>query len=309
MKFENEISAIKPRMDMILTIGVFDGVHLGHRYLLNTLKDEAKSRGMLSGVITFRTHPETVTSGSYIAWLDDLDAKLEKIKELGIDIVVAVEFNEELKKLTPQEFVKLLQKHLRMKGLIIGPDFALGRNRAGDISQLSELGKELGFTVEAVKPFYLEGEEVKSSLVRQTIAAGDMRKVTRLLGRPFDIVGKVVKGEQRGRKLGFPTINIKVSPEMAAPPNGVYATRTRTGGKTYNSVTDVGTNPTFEGKKRLAETHILDFNGNLTGVKVSVDFIEKMRDEKKFSGAEELVEQIKKDVARAREILNAEKTP
>jgi riboflavin kinase / FMN adenylyltransferase len=308
MKFEDEIAAIKPQKDMLLTIGVFDGVHLGHRFLLKTLKDEAKAKGRMSGVITFRTHPETITAGSYIAWLDELETKIEKIKELGIDLVVAVEFNEDLKKLTPREFVQLLQKHLRMKGLIIGPDFALGKNRAGDVDQLSALGKELGFTVEAVKPFFLDGEEVKSSLVRQTIAEGNVRKVTKFLGRPFDIVGKVVKGEQRGRKLGFPTINIKVGPNMAAPPNGVYATRTRIDDRTYNSVTNVGTNPTFEGRKRLAETNILDFSGeDLTGKKVTIDFIEKLRDEQKFSGPEELVEQIKKDVARAREILAAEK--
>jgi riboflavin kinase / FMN adenylyltransferase len=307
MKFEDEIAAIKPQKDMLLTIGVFDGVHLGHRYLLTTLRDQARAKGWMSGVITFRTHPETLTSGSYIAWLDELETKIEKIEEMGIDVVVAVEFNEDLKKLTPREFVGQLQKHLRMKGLIIGPDFALGKNRAGNIDQLSALGKEMGFTVEAVKPFFLDGEEVKSSLVRQTIAAGDMRKVTRFLGRPFDIVGKIVKGEQRGRQLGFPTINIKVGTQMAAPPNGVYATRARVEGKTYNSVTNVGTNPTFEGKKRLAETFILDFSGDLTGKKVSVDFIEKLRDERKFSGPEELVEQIKKDVARAREILAAER--
>jgi len=308
MKFEKEISIIKPDRDTVFTIGVFDGVHLGHRSLLNTLKERAKENGRLSGLITFRTHPERITAGSYIAWLDELDAKLETIRELGVDIILAVEFNDELKKLTAKEFVKLLQKHLRMKGLVIGPDFALGKNRDGNIEQLQLLGKELGFSVEVVPPYYLDGEEVKSSLVRQTLSAGDMHKVTRLLGRPFNIVGKVVKGAQRGRVIGFPTININVGPEMAAPPNGVYASMTNIDGEVYNSVTNVGTNPTFEGKKRLAETHIIRFGGgDLTGRKVEIDFIEKLRDEKKFDSVTDLVAQIKKDVALAKSILEAEK--
>jgi riboflavin kinase/FMN adenylyltransferase len=290
---------------MLITIGVFDGVHLGHQRLLTHLRDEARSKNWLSGVITFKSHPKIVLSGeNKLLWLNDLETRISLIRNLGIDIVVALSFTSELARLTAGRFVQLLKEHLKMRGLIIGPDFALGKDREGDSEKLRILGKEMGFSVEVIPPVVIDGYVVSSSTIRQALTEGDMNKVEKLIGRLFSLSGQVVSGDRRGRNLGFPTANLDLKPEQALPSDGVYATITHTDDDLLPSVTNIGVRPTFGGSKRLVETYILDFEGELRGQKLIIDLVDKLRDEKRYDTVEELKAQMVKDVERATQILN-----
>ena len=222
MSIAEELAIIKPQKETLFTVGVFDGVHIGHQHLLTHLRDKALKNNWLSGVITFKSHPETIiNSRRQLPWLDDLDNRINLIKSLGIDIVVALGFSSELKQLSAQEFMKLLKDYLKIRGLIVGPDFALGKNRQGNAEQLGLLGQSMGFNVEVVSPLVINGEVVSSSLIRQVLAQGDIKKATKLLGRTFGISGMVVSGDQRGRVLGFPTANLEIKPDRASPGDGV----------------------------------------------------------------------------------------
>jgi riboflavin kinase/FMN adenylyltransferase len=221
-----------------------------------------------------------------------------------VDLVVPLTFTTKLAALSAREFVLYLKKYLRMRGLVIGPNFALGRGREGNAAVLQALGRELDFTVEVVKPLTVEGSLVSSTAVRQALAKGDMNTVSRLLGRHFSLSGPVVGGAERGHHiLGFPTANIEVEPEQALPEDGVYATLGHVGGKVYQSVTNIGVKPTFGKGERTIEAHILDFSGELYGQKLTIELVERLRAEAKFAGPEELAAQIKQDVEQAKMVL------
>lgn len=302
------LSRVKPERDSVLTIGVFDGVHLGHQALLRELRARAQQRGMLSGVITFQSHPRRVLQPSArLPFLNGVEDRLRKIRNLGIDLVVAIPFTGEIARLSAREFLAILQKYLNMKGLVVGPDFALGRKREGNIAQLRQLGQEMGFTVEVINPVIVSGEVVSSTLLRNTLARGDMRRAAKMLGQPFYLTGKVVAGTRHGLELGFPTANLEVHPGQALPLNGVYATITDVDGKSYNSVTNIGTRPTFGTNPQTIETFLIDFSGDLYGQTIKVNFIERLRNEERFSSPEDLKRQIQKDVAQARALLVREK--
>ena len=305
MQIEAELSKIAPEKETLFTIGVFDGVHLGHQHLLSYLRDEAKKNGLLSGVITFKSHPQTVLSpDSKLVWLDNLDKRIDLLQKLGIDIVVTIGFTPELRQLSAWEFMKLLKDYLKIRGLVIGPDFALGKSRQGNADYLRLLGQEMGFSVEVVLPLVLDGEVVSSSIIRQDLNQGDVKKVAKLLGRTFSLAGQIVSGEQRGGILGFPTANLDIQPEQATPGDGVYATIAYTDHQSLPSVTNIGIRPTFGGGKRLVETYIIDYKGQLRGQKIRVDFVDRLRDERHFETVEELKAQISKDVEQAKIILN-----
>jgi riboflavin kinase/FMN adenylyltransferase len=305
VQVEKELARVKPQQEMLLSIGVFDGVHLGHQQLLTHLRDEARSKNWLSGVVTFKSHPEVVLAGeNKLLWLNDLETRISLLRNLGIDIVVALPFSSELSRLTARRFVQLLKQHLKMRGLIIGPDFALGRNREGDYEKLRILGEEMGFSVEVIPTVVIDGYVVSSSTIRQALVEGDMKKVEKLIGRLFSLSGQVVSGDRRGRNLGFPTANLDLKPEQALPGDGVYATITHTDDDSLPSVTNIGVRPTFGGSKRLVETHILDFEGDLLGQKLTIELVDKLRDEERFDTVEELKAQMIRDVEQARQILN-----
>jgi riboflavin kinase/FMN adenylyltransferase len=305
MSIAEELARVKPQKETLFTVGVFDGVHIGHRHLLTKLRDNARQNGWLSGVITFKSHPETVlSSGSQLPWLDDLDNRISQIKSLGIDIVITLSFTPELMKLSSREFMQLLREHLKVRGLIIGPDFALGKDRQGNAGQLGTMGKEMGFSVEVVPPLLIDGEVVSSSLIRQALSQGNMPKANKLLGRAFSISSKVITGDQRGRTMGFPTANLEIKPDQAAPADGVYVTIAYTNDEPLPSVTNIGVRPTFGGGKRLIETFIIDHEAELHGQRFRVEFIDKLRDEKRFNSAEELKAQITTDVEQAKKILS-----
>jgi riboflavin kinase/FMN adenylyltransferase len=305
MSVEQELAPFTPNQDTILTIGVFDGVHVGHKFLFARLVAQAKKHDLLPGVITFRQHPEEVLSKTPLSFLTDLDERVRLIQAEGVPIVVPISFTVELSRLKPSQFLGLLQKHLRMKSLVIGPDFALGYGREGDIENLESLGKEMGLTVEAVPPIRINGEVVSSTAIRNALAKGDMKKVERMAGQPFRLQGPVVTGSGRGTTLGYPTANISVNEAQALPADGVYATIAYIDGKAYHSMTYIGRNPTFRGKEVRVEVYILDYNQTLYGRELKIDIIERLRGDITFKSPEELKKQIAEDVKKGKEILES----
>jgi riboflavin kinase/FMN adenylyltransferase len=306
MLADEELSQTAPRKDAVLTIGVFDGVHLGHKHLIGEAKKAARSMDALAGVVTFRKHPAAVIDArTSLPYLTSLEEKLKLIKAEGVDFVVALTFDSEVAGLGAEEFVSLLVKHLRMRGLVIGPDFALGRGREGNAEALTSIGRKMGFFVTVSPPFMIDGEVVSSTAVRKALAEGDMARVARLTGRAYQMKGIIVSGEGLGRQLGFPTANLRVPEGWAVPRDGVYATLTHINGDTYRSMTSIGVRPTFGGKSRTIETYIVDYQGDLYGKDVSIDIVSWLREEKKFPDAESLKQQMAEDVARGKSILSS----
>ncbi|MBM3157066.1 MAG: bifunctional riboflavin kinase/FAD synthetase [Chloroflexi bacterium] len=300
----SELSIVKPQRDTLLAVGVFDGVHLGHKHLLGKLTQEAARSKLLSGVVTFNRNPKAVLSHrASLARLTTVEERVSLLKSLGIDLVVPITFNTEVAAISARDFVNYLRQYLRMKGLVIGPNFALGHKREGNAEVLQSLGSELGFTVDVVKPLTIEGSLVSSTAVREALSHGDMKLANKLLGRYFKLSGAVVSGVERGRVLGFPTANIDVDSEQALPHDGVYATLAHIGDEVYQSVTNIGKRPTFGAGERSIEVFILDFDRDIYGENLTIELVEHLRNEIKFASPEELTEQIGKDVEHSRAIL------
>ena len=301
---KKELARHTPRQPVMLTVGVFDGVHLGHRFLLEHLVARAGEKGCLSCVVTFKTHPEKVMGRrAMLPWICTLQERVRLLRAAGIDVVVPISFTRAVADLTARDFIVLLKEHLRMRDMVVGPDFALGRGREGNPACLRSLGDELGFGVEVVRPARLAGEVISSSAIRELLAQGDIPRVEQMLGRYFHLEGRVVRGDGRGHALGFPTANLRVQPEQAMPGDGIYATLTHLDGMCMRSVTNIGVRPTFDGLKRLIETYILDFSRDIYGKKIRVELVARLRDEMRFNSPTELVAQLEKDVEKARDIL------
>ena len=306
MSVEAELARLSPEKDTLLTVGVFDGVHLGHQHLISQLVAQAGQQGLLPGVVTFRQHPQEVLDPrARLPFLTDLAERSRLLKSEGVAIIVPLSFTVESARLNARQFVGLLKKHLRMRGLVIGADFALGRNREGNPDALRALGEEMDFSVTVVPPVKLNGEVVSSTAIRQALADGDVKKVYRLTGRPFSLCGRVVTGAGRGVALGFPTANLDVDPEQAVPADGVYAGWAYINGRTYQSMTNIGRNPTFADSERTVEAYILDYKDDLYGQKLRLDIVARLREEKQFGSAGELKKQITEDIARGRVILGS----
>ncbi len=304
MLLEEELARLSPNKDMLLTIGVFDGVHLGHKYLISQLVEQARQQNLLSGVVTFRQHPqEMLAPQTKLPFLTDLIERSNLLKKEGVEAIIPLSFTAELAQLTARNFVNLLKKCLRMRGLVIGPDFALGRNREGNADTLRALGQEMNFGVTVVLPVMINGEVVSSTAIRKALADGDMKKVYNLAGRPFSLHGHVVTGAGRGVELGFPTANLDIDPEQAIPANGVYATWAYIDGRAYQSMTNIGKRPTFGGRECTVEVYVLDYHSDLYGRELRVDIMERVRGEKQFNTAEELKKQIAEDVKQGKAIL------
>ncbi len=307
MQVEQELGGFVPDRDSIITIGVFDGVHLGHKHLISKLKELASQQGLCHIVITFHKHPhEILIPKGQPPFLTDTFEKAHLLKKEGVDAVLVLTFTPELSRLSAREFLTLLQNKLRMRGLVIGPDFALGHRGEGNIPTLRRLGSEMGFSVTVVPPVRINGDIVSSTAIRRALAEGDMEKVQRFMGRPFSLHGKVIHGKGRGAGLGFPTVNLDIFKGQALPSDGVYATRAFVDNHTFPSVTNVGTNPTFGDVDRSIESYLLDFHNNLYEHEVKIDFIHKLRGEIKFDCAEDLIKQIDEDIRETRVILQAE---
>jgi riboflavin kinase/FMN adenylyltransferase len=304
MEIEQELANIAPHGETLLTIGVFDGVHAGHRYLLEKLQWQAAEKNLLSGVVTFNPHPQSVVhSQNKLLWLSAPEDRVKSLQRLGINLVAVLTFTPEVSKLSAREFMSLVKKQLRMRSIMVGSDFALGRGREGNIHLLRALGLEMNFSVEVIPPYAINGEIVSSTLVRQALTKGDVEKVRSLMGRYFQIGGKVVTSDKRGRILGFPTANLDIKPQQALPGNGIYATITQVGDKQFHSATNIGTRPTFGEGVKTVETHLLNYRGDLYSKEIRVEFVQKLRDEQRFPSSKELKAQIKQDVREIDAIL------
>ena len=305
MNIDQELGQLPTDRESVLTIGVFDGVHLGHRHIISSLIEEAKRTRRLAGVVTFRNHPASVLQSDFEPrYLTAVDERLRLLKALGVDFVAPVSFDLELSKVSAGRFAALLQRHLRMAGLVIGPDFAMGHDREGGREFLERLGREMGFSVSVVEPRAdQEGRPLRSTGVREALAAGDVELAAALLGRDFVLDGTVVTGQGRGGPLGFPTANLKVPEGMAVPGDGIYATWAHIGGGRHMAATSIGVRPTFEETERTTEAFIMDFRGDLYGQTIQLEFVRRLRDEARFDSVQALQEQVCKDVDQARAIL------
>ena len=224
-----------------------------------------------------------------------------------MEAVVSLEFTEELSQVSAEDFTSILFDCLGMRGLVLGPDTALGRNREGNLDFLKKRGDELGFWVETAEPFALEGLTVKSRLIRSSLAEGDVTVSARMLGRNYSLTGEVALGDRRGRDLGFPTANLKLDDRSLLPGDGIYATWAVIEGVRYQSATSIGVRPTFNLTERLVEAHLIDFDQDIYGQQVCVEFVSKLRDQEKFSGVDELIQKINQDVEDSRTILEKDR--
>jgi len=289
-----------------VTIGVFDGVHRGHQALLRDFVAEARQHGAPAVVVTFYPHPAEVL-GNHRApfYLTTPEEKAAYIAALGVDVLVTHPFNREIAQRSARAFMEDLHAHLGLRRLWVGYDFALGRNREGDIPALRALGKVLGYTVHVVEPYRLDGDVVSSTRIRQALAAGDVALAARLLGRRYIVPGEVVRGDGRGRQIGFPTANLAVWPKRMVPATGVYACYADVDGHKYPAVVNIGVRPTFEQQPAAPrlEAHLLDFHGDLYGKTLPVEFVARLREERRFPSPEALAAQIQRDIAAARAVL------
>ena len=286
-----------------LSIGVFDGVHRGHQMLIGHMLDEARKRHLTGGVITFHPHPLTVVRPEIkISYLESLERRVELLSNLGVDFVSVLQFTSELQQVSAEDFARLLVEEAGLRLLVVGEDFRLGRGGEGTVEVLTALGEELGYEVLPVPLLGDNSDRVSSTRVRNALAAGEMEEVGDLLGRSFFLRGPVLHGDERGRQIGFPTLNIGVSADRWLPPNGVYITRAHVGDREFHACTNIGIRPTFEGdSRRLVETHLLDFEGDLYGELVTVELLHRLRSEQKFNGIDELTAQIQQDLVATRE--------
>ena len=304
MNFRQRLANVAPNKEAVVTIGVFDGVHHGHRHLLRQVVKLAGDQ-YIPTVVTFSNRPITVLKpGTEPSYLTTLDQRVDLIKQQGIESVVCLEFTLELAEVPADEFAKLLSESLKMKGLVLGPDSALGKDRQGDLAFMQKQGEELGFWVRSVEPLDIEGQPVKSRRIRDAVANGNLVVCPELLGRNHLLSGTVVVGDQRGRTLGFPTANLDVDPQLLLPGDGIYATWAIIDGKRHQAATSIGVRPTFDLTQRLVEVFVMDFSEDLYGKTVGVEFITKVRDQEKFDGLDALIKQINQDVDDCRQVLD-----
>jgi len=301
----DELARAAPGTETAVTVGVFDGVHRGHLYLLGRLRERARSLGLASGVVTLHPAPlQVLRPEKPIAYLCSLEERIELLRGAGVDFVAPVTFTSELAQLSARDFVQLLVDELQVRFMLEGPDHALGRRREGNVAVLAELGRGMGYQLEVLEAL-TEGEQVVSSTaIRSALAEGEMRRVAERLGRPFSLRGPVVEGARRGKSIGFPTANIAVGADRALPPFGVYVTWAYLGEARYKSVTNIGRRPTFDKGERTIEVYLLDYQGDdFYGRDLRIDLLERLRRERRFASAEELRAQIQRDVAAAEAVL------
>ena len=291
--------------ESIVTVGVFDGLHIGHQAVIQQVLTQSEKFNLASLVLTFDPPPLAFLAPERCPpALTTLSKKIEILEQLGVDGVVFARFDAYLQQMSPDAFVQqVLLQRLHAKQVIIGYDWQFGKGRSGNAEALKQLGDQYQFGVMIVGPVQLHGMPVHSTRVREAIAGGNLNLVSDLLGRRYSIMGEIVQGDGRGRKIGFPTANIDAGNQML-PPSGVYAIQVKLEGCMFNGVMNMGTRPTFDGEEFQIETHLFDFEQMVYGKKMEIFCIEKIRDERRFPNPEILVNQIKQDVATAKAILN-----
>ncbi|MCS7039448.1 MAG: bifunctional riboflavin kinase/FAD synthetase [Anaerolineae bacterium] len=290
-----------------LTIGNFDGLHRGHRALIAAMCAAARTEGATCGLVTFYPHPRTVLRPDQpVSCLSSLDERLALFAETGLDFVVVHPFTQATAQTEAEDFLHLLHAHLGLRRLWVGPDFALGRGRKGTTAFLAAQGAGMGIQVEVVPEFAWEGQVIRSSRIRRLVEMGHVEWAATWLGRFYGLTGLVVRGSRRGHSIGFPTANLAVAAGRVIPANGVYATWAWVEGRRYMAVTNVGLRPTVNGTHRTVEAHVMDFDGDLYGRSLRLEFVARLRDEMRFPGLDALRAQIARDRDRAAALLARE---
>lgn len=292
----------------VVTIGNFDGIHLGHQYIFRHLIAEANKRGRPAVVISFDPHPKMVLHPERRPFylITSLEEKIRYIANLGIDALILIPFSLDYARTTAEEFVfGFLWERLGIQKILIGQDYTFGRGKEGNGAFLTASGSRLGFEVEVLSPFKVGETTISSTRIRNALLAGEVRYAASLLGRPYNLAGEVISGNHRGVTLGFPTANIRPEKELI-PPNGVYAVHVILEGNRRQGALNIGFNPTFADQKRSIEVYVFDFNENIYGKSLDLLFIERLREEIRFASPAELIAQIDQDIVRVREIFRAE---
>ena len=290
---------------VVIALGTFDGVHLGHQVVIRHAVEEGRKRGLRVVVVTFDPHPQAVLRpGSELKLLTTLEVRKEILLACGVDEVHAMRFDENLTKKNPEEFVReVLVGKFKAAVVVVGENFRFGHKASGNIEDLRRHMRETGGEAYAVPIYAFLGESINSTKIRALIAGGEVREAARLLGRSYSLRGKVVVGDKRGRVIGFPTANVLPEACSLVPGRGVYVGHVWVEAERYGACTNVGVAPTFDQRDSRVEAHLLDYQGDLYGRVVEVTFVERLRPEKRFFGADELKEQIERDIVEARKIL------
>ncbi|MFI5253036.1 MAG: riboflavin biosynthesis protein RibF [Bacteroidota bacterium] len=297
MQISHDVNEILFNRESIVTVGTFDGVHLGHQAILNEVVRRSKLYGARSVLVTFDPHPREVVGRGPVEYLTTVPERLHKIEHFGLDEALVINFTFEFSRLGPREFYQLLSTHIGLREVIVGYDHMFGKDRTGGIEELEKIGSMIGFTATRVEPVLLRDKVISSSVIRRMLNAGDVTTSIQLLGEPYSLTGLVIKGDSRGKGLGFPTANLNViEPKKLVPPIGVYAVIVRYQEKKYFGMMNIGVRPTFtQNQDRVLEVHMFDFNENIYHKELQIQFLKYIRPEKKYSSRDELVIQLQAD--------------
>ena len=303
--FEN-ILEYKPSRESIVTIGTFDGVHIGHRKIITDMVAKGEKENLLSILLTFFPHPRMVLQkDSNIKMIDTINEKKKIFKILGVEVLIIQPFTKDFSRMSAMEFTRdILVNSLKVSKLMIGYDHRFGRNREATVKTLKSFGLDYNFKVDEIPAQDIESISVSSTKVRTAIRSGDFKLVNKFLSRPFNLSGKIIKGDELGRKIGYPTANLKIFEKYKLKPqNGVYLTRTKLKKQTYFGMMNIGIRPTISAKNNQIETHLFDFNGNLYGHEMTLEILEKIREEKKFKSIEKLKIQLDVDKKHCQKLI------
>lgn len=288
-----------------LTIGVFDGVHRGHREIIRKLTAGAHANNAPAILLTFDPHPASVLTGRDIKCLTTPEERAELLSALGVDIVITQRFTADLSTVSAQEYMSQLKQTLNLKHLLIGYDFALGKGREGNAARLTEIGQGMDYSVEVIPALGDESGVISSTEIRKLISIGNVSEANKLLGHHYTMSGEVIHGAERGRTIGFPTANVDYPKQKATPSNGIYACWAYLGAEKFMAATNIGFNPTFTPERQIPslEAYLLDFDRDIYGQNLKLEFVSRIRDELKFDSIEALIKKIREDVEVTRELL------
>ncbi|MBK50198.1 MAG: bifunctional riboflavin kinase/FAD synthetase [SAR202 cluster bacterium] len=307
MNLIEELKEYKDLRNSIVTIGVFDGVHLGHQNLISQVVNEANIHKLCPTIITFVNHPASILRNNFTTeFICSLEERIRLLKLLSVEQVIPISFDKQVANLSAEHFIGFLQKTIKMEKMVIGPDFAMGRNRSGSSITLPKLADKMGFQVKSIKSVTdTSNAHISSTSIRKQIKQGDFQHVNSQLGRTYSLDGTVIQGMKRGRQLGFPTANLQLmNAGIVIPPDGIYATRTLVDNKSYLSATSIGSQPTFAGNKQTVESYIIGFSKDIYGKSISIQFEKRLRDQKYFESISELKKQMSKDIEETQIILS-----
>ena len=296
MQILSNLFEIKLSKSTIATIGTFDGIHIGHQKILNSLARFALENSLKSVVITFNPHPrKIINKKNSIELINTIEEKKEKLKTLGIDYLIVQKFDEKFSETEANKFVEILKNNINIEKLIVGYDHRFGKNRNADINDLKKYGKELNFEVIEIDALEIEEVNISSTKIRLAIKDGNIRLANSYLGYNFFLSGKVVKGHSRGKELGFPTANLKIDEDKIIPKNGVYLVKSKIDHQDIYGMMNIGYNPTFNNKSKKIETHFFNLNKNLYGKIIKIELLEYIREEKRFETVDDLIQRLKLD--------------